>query len=649
MKLKSKLILFATLMVAMVLSFSCSENEGNGPTPPDGEVQAIFSTDIELSVVEKTRVDGDKWEVDDEVGIYMVQHGTTLPAGLVSGVANRKYKVLASTTDAKDVLKPATNDDGIYFPMDASTVDFIAYYPYKPSSELVNFKYPINLATQTAPSKHDLIYSTGGTGNSYNNAVTLSFNHMLSNITLDISRGHGITDDKFQAKTVSVNGTPATASFFLGDGKLSDIGAVAPITATSKNAAGTLYEIIVLPHTVGSYKGRYVNIAFDGKDFQWYIPDGIEIEQGKRYVYQMNLTANGLEMTNFSIEPWENTTDIGGQWGTGTSEIKFKPDDIERVLIPAGKFWMGTSDGNTEITINGSTFKPARDPNQFGDGREQPIHEVQISNDFYLGKYEVTSEQYCYFLNSFRGDPNLYVSINGTATTVYRYVPDVGWQVLAGSDTGNYPWMPYYNQKTGVWSPAYDAVTDTDYSKYPATGVSYYGAKAFCEWVGGRLPTEAEWEYACYGGRYFETYTDGAFPIRWDITGGTTSYSNLIDYAWFGLNNTPETSGGWAKGAKPVGTRAESTYKLHDMHGNAWEWCSDWYLKDYYKTIAGSLAVDPTGPTDDDMELESAKNSVLRGGCVNDNFVYQRTVTRHTYPRSSCHNLVGFRVLFPKN
>lgn len=179
----------------------------------------------------------------------------------------------------------------------------------------------------------------------------------------------------------------------------------------------------------------------------------------------------------------------------------------EMVLIPAGEFVMGSPDGE-------------------GHDDEHPQHVVSVDS-FYMGKYEVTFEQYDLFC-----------------------------------------------EKTGRTKPS-----DKGWGrgKRPVINVSWHDAVAFCDWLSElsgdryRLPTEAEWEYACRAGT-------------------TTQYSFGEDTRDLGLYSWHK--GNAQKQTHPVGTLGANAWGLHDMHGNVWEWCSDWYERDYYSS---SPASNPTG------------------------------------------------------
>ncbi len=116
----------------------------------------------------------------------------------------------------------------------------------------------------------------------------------------------------------------------------------------------------------------------------------------------------------------------------------------------------------------------------------------------------------------------------------------------------------------------------------PVEKVSWYDAEAYCKKVGKRLPTEAEWEYACRAGGKNAPAYDGQATID--------------DYAWYSDNS--------GNGTHPVGRKKPNGFGLYDMLGNVWEWCSDWYDSAYYLT---SPIRNPQGP-------DTGEHKVFRGG-----------------------------------
>jgi len=184
---------------------------------------------------------------------------------------------------------------------------------------------------------------------------------------------------------------------------------------------------------------------------------------------------------------------------------------------------------------------------------------------------------------------------------------------------------PFYLGATEVTQAQYEAVMGTNPSQFkgvtnPVEQVSWDDAVEFCKKFSEkthrtvRLPTEAEWEYACRAG----TNTQFSFG---------DSDADLGDYVWW-----RENSGGTTH---PVGQKKPNAWGLYDTHGNVWEWCADWY-GDYPK----GAVTDPTGP-------DSGTDRVMRGGCYNNNPNLCRSARRgFNYPgsRNDFHG-IGFRVV----
>jgi formylglycine-generating enzyme len=146
-------------------------------------------------------------------------------------------------------------------------------------------------------------------------------------------------------------------------------------------------------------------------------------------------------------------------------------------------------------------------------------------------------------------------------------------------------------------------------ANYAAVGFDWNEAKEYCQWVGGRLPTEAEWEYAAHGGT--------AGPL----------YGPLGEIAWYDKNSGDIPH--------PLKAKKPNDFGLYDMIGNVWQWCEDWYDFDYY---AVSPLENPTGP-------QRGEQKIIRGGAY-DNSVMQVRVTErgHILPHSQVSN-VGVRCL----
>ncbi len=223
-------------------------------------------------------------------------------------------------------------------------------------------------------------------------------------------------------------------------------------------------------------------------------------------------------------------------------------DTEEMVLIPAGEFIMGSSEEDVKKYLLQYIY---RTPERFSD--EQPQRIVYVDS-YYIDKYEVTNEQYGKFLKA----------------------------------TGRKP-PPFWDNKL------------YNQPKQAVMAVSWEDAKAYAEWVGKRLPTEAEWEKAARG-------TDGRiwpWGNDWDPSKLNANDVGTIDgYVY----------------TSPVGSfpRGVSPYGVHDMAGNVWEWVSDFYDDDYYKY---GTTINPKGP-------ETGENHVARGGSWDMNNDFTRCASR---------------------
>ena len=255
--------------------------------------------------------------------------------------------------------------------------------------------------------------------------------------------------------------------------------------------------------------------------------------------------------------------------------------NIQTALIPAGTFSMGSPVSE----VNRSTSET-----QFS---------VTLSS-FRMSKYEITNTQYAAFLNAKSiGSNGLYAA--GAFPTQTLIYADSSWGLTySGSQ-----WIPV-----------------TGYETSPVINVTWYGSTEFATYVGGTLPTEAQWEYACRAG----TTT----PFN---TGSCLTNADA-NYYWGSPYNTctnSETNSPYK--TQPVGSYAPNAYGLYDMHGNVWEWCSDWY-----GTYPTSAQTNPTGAA-------TGSGRVFRGGSWHNYAQYCRSAYRnYNYPTSG-NNILGFRVV----
>jgi formylglycine-generating enzyme required for sulfatase activity len=157
---------------------------------------------------------------------------------------------------------------------------------------------------------------------------------------------------------------------------------------------------------------------------------------------------------------------------------------------------------------------------------------------------------------------------------------------------------------------------------HPVVNVNWYDAKAFCGWVGGRLPTDAEWEKAA-------SWDDGTKRKRTYPWGETINCSYVNYYSKDGRTDycVGDTT--------PVGSyeNGKSPYGLYDMAGNVWEWVNDWYSDTYYQSL----------PSSNPLGRDTGQERVLRGGAWVNFDIYVRSVVRSAINPSIAYNFFGFR------
>jgi len=276
-------------------------------------------------------------------------------------------------------------------------------------------------------------------------------------------------------------------------------------------------------------------------------------------------------------------------------------DGAKMVLIPAGEFLMGTDPSEIpELVQFVKQWFPKAEASWFED--ETPRHTVYV-DAFYMDAYEVTNQQYKKFVQA----------------TGHKEPEGFGIDRIEGGEV-------YLKSGFKPWD-------DRNYNEdnQPVVCVSWKDAKAYAEWAGKRLPTEAEWEYSARGGLAGKRY---AWGDDWPPPKGSGNFADeTLKKAFPSCKIIDGYDDGYVYTA-PVGSYKPNGYGLYDMAGNVWEWCADWYDKKYY---ANSPKSNPTGQS-------SGSYRVLRGGSWSIHDVPAlRTALRFGDVPSDLYYNVGFR------
>lgn len=256
------------------------------------------------------------------------------------------------------------------------------------------------------------------------------------------------------------------------------------------------------------------------------------------------------------------------------------------VWIPGGTFWMGSETGQTD---------------------ERPVHQVTVDG-FWIDRTEVTNAEFARFIDAtgyrtvaerkpnpadFPGAP----PENLVAGSIVFTPPD--HRVPLDNHLHWWRWVPGASWK----HPEGPESTIKGREDHPVVHVAWEDAVAYCDWAGKRLPTEAEWEFASRGGLDRKPYVWGDEQVpngKWE--------ANI----WQGQFPVENSLADGFRTTCAVKSYPPNGYGLYDMAGNVWEWCSDWYLPDYY---ANSPAKNPKGPGySHDPNEPGVPKRIQRGG-----------------------------------
>lgn len=289
MKISNLLYMGALSTLALM---SCTNNDDNSEWY--GSEGIVFTTAIQ------SRVSGNTWNANDEVGIYMMNAGSGIEAATAQ---NKKY--IAQTNGTLT----AAPGNGIYLP-ESGSVDFIAYYPY--TTSVSGNKIAVNVSDQSKPAAIDLIYSNGTKGIEATTATTISlaFTHQLTKLTLNVTKD--ATVETLSGLNVTMKGISTEGEFNLADGTLTaTAGTNNKDVAMYIDAQGTTATAtaIILP-TAASTDQTSLNLTFNlnGQSFTHTISDASIFEKGKNVSFNANLSINNgkpvVTIGAATIEDW---------------------------------------------------------------------------------------------------------------------------------------------------------------------------------------------------------------------------------------------------------------------------------------------------------------------------------------------------------
>jgi formylglycine-generating enzyme required for sulfatase activity len=268
-------------------------------------------------------------------------------------------------------------------------------------------------------------------------------------------------------------------------------------------------------------------------------------------------------------------------------------EQLQMVYVKGGIFTMGSPEGEVNRR------------------NDETQHQVKLS-DFWLGKYAVTVADF------------------------KKFVDEKNYLTDAEKGDGSYIWNgKEWKQEKGInWRFGVSGkLRDLAEYDHPVLHVSWNDSIAFCKWLSAktgktfRLPTEAEWEFACRAG------TTTPFNTGDNLTTEQANYDGNYPY-----NNNKK--GIFRETTVPVGHFDPNSWGLYNMHGNVWEWCNDWYGEKYYDECKAKGTVEnPEGP-------QNGSNRVVRGGSWINNALRCRTADRGDDSPGYRNNSIGFRLVF---
>ena len=341
------------------------------------------------------------------------------------------------------------------------------------------------------------------------------------------------------------------------------------------------------PPVVEKVSGPEGEIDQSSSTFTWTgdDPDG-EIE---KYEYRKDggaWTSNGLN-TNYT---WNDYTE-----GAHTFEVRAQDNEGAYSNIIIWNFYCLVFIGET-VKVEAGSFTMG---DEFGDLWHvcRPVHQVMLTYDFYMGKYEVSFDEYDAFCEATgRSKPD----DKGWGRGQRPVINVSWWDAIA--------YCNWVSEREGL-PVAYRLLGETDEGQMLDANGNV--TTDITQVVGCRLPTEAEWEYAARGGKHHSPYQ-------------YSGSDNVDDVAWYSGNSVNKS--------QEVGQKIPNALNIYDMSGNVWEWCSDWWYE-YTETPK----INPYNST-------AGSNRMVRGGSWVHDAVFSRVASRGHADPSGTEIIIGFRI-----
>lgn len=390
--------LFYVGALSTLALMSCKNNDDNSEWY--GSEGIVFTSAIQ------SRVSGNTWNANDEVGIYMMNSGSGIEAATAQ---NKKY--IAQTNGTLT----AASGNGIYLP-ESGSVDFIAYYPY--TTSVSGNKIAVNVSDQSKPAAIDLIYSNGTKGIEATSATTVSlaFTHQLTKITLNVTKD--ATVETLSGLTVNMKGISTEGEFNLADGTLAatagtnnkDVAMYMDVQGTTATATA-----IIIP-TASASEQTAINLTFNlsGQSFTYTIDNTSIFEKGTNVTFNANLSINNgkpvVTVGNATITAW--TEKAGGDIDVNfDGETQPQPGEEAVVLNETFATGQGTFTINDKQIPEGGSYVWKHDAGTATGGA--PYYYMKASA--YINKTNQASESWLI-------SPEVDLSTATTATLTFMHI-----------------------------------------------------------------------------------------------------------------------------------------------------------------------------------------------------------------------------------